>query len=231
MSIADNVARVRERIAAACARAGRSPNDVRLMAVSKTHPASTIREAFAAGVTLFGENRVQEFAEKQPQLGGIAAEFHLIGHLQSNKAARAAELFGAVDSVDSIKLARKLDAEGARLGKVIPVMVEINSAEELSKSGFSHTSHDLEELLRLAPKLTHLDICGLMTIPPLNAPTEETRRYFALLKGLSQWIEDRFPVRLSELSMGMSHDYEIAIEEGSTCVRVGTAIFGERQKR
>ena len=231
MSIADNVARVRERIAAACARAGRSPNDVRLMAVSKTHPASAIREAFAAGVTLFGENRVQEFAAKAPDVSDLRAEFHLIGHLQSNKVARAAELFNAIQSVDSIKVARKLDVEGARLGKVIPVMIEINSAEELSKTGFSHSSHDLEELLRLAPKLPHLDICGLMTIPPFNAETEETRRYFTLLKRLATWIADRFPVKVSELSMGMSHDYEVAIEEGSTCVRVGTAIFGERPKR
>jgi pyridoxal phosphate enzyme (YggS family) len=231
MSIAENVARVREHVADACTRAGRSPNDVRLMAVSKTHPASAIREAFAAGVTLFGENRVQEFAAKAPELAGLNTEFHLIGHLQSNKAAKAAELFGAVDSVDSSKLARKLDAEGARLNKVIPVMIEINSGGELSKTGFPHGSHDLDELLESAPRLTHLDICGLMTIPPFAAEPEETRRHFSLLKGLAMWINGRFSVRIRELSMGMSHDYEIAIEEGSTCVRVGTAIFGERQKR
>jgi pyridoxal phosphate enzyme (YggS family) len=232
MSIADNVARVRERIAAACARAGRSPNDVRLMAVSKTHPASAIREAFAAGVTLFGENRVQEFAEKNAELAEIGAEFHLIGHLQSNKAAKAAELFGAVDSVDSLKLAERLNAAAEKLGKTLPILLEVNVGDEEAKSGFAPDSDELRALLTKTTDLRHLQVRGLMTIPPHTEDPNGARPYFQTLRTLRERLEKNFPqLKLSELSMGMSHDYEVAIEEGSTCVRVGTAIFGERPPR
>jgi PLP dependent protein len=232
MSIADNVARVRERIAAACARAGRSPNDVRLMAVSKTHPASAIREAFAAGVTLFGENRVQEFVEKAPELSGIGAQFHLIGHLQSNKAAKAAELFGGVDSVDSWKLAERLNSAAEKLGKTLTVLLEVNVGGEEAKSGFAPDSKELPTLLARAANLPHLQVRGLMTIPPHTEDPNGARPHLQTLRTLRDRLAKDFPqLKLSELSMGMSHDYEVAIEEGSTCVRVGTAIFGERPPR
>jgi pyridoxal phosphate enzyme (YggS family) len=232
MSIADNVARVRERIAAACARAGRSPNDVRLMAVSKTHPASAICEAFAAGITLFGENRVQEFAEKHLQLAGTDAEFHLIGHLQSNKAAKAAELFGAVDSVDSLRLAERLNAAAEKLSKNLAVLLEVNVGAEEAKSGFAPDSNELGALLAKASDFPHLQIRGLMTIPPHTEDSNGARPHFRMLRELRDKLTNQIPsVQLPELSMGMSHDYEVAIEEGSTCVRVGTAIFGERPKR
>lgn len=232
MSIADNVARVRERIAAACERASRSDHDVRLMAVSKTHPAKAIREAFAAGVTLFGENRVQEFGEKHAELEDIRAEFHLIGHLQSNKAAKAAELFGAVDSVDSWKLAERLNSAAEKLGKALSVLLEVNVGGEAAKSGFAPDSKDLPTLLARAADLPHLQVRGLMAIPPHTEDPNGARPYFQTLRALRDRLAKDFPqVSLSELSMGMSHDYEIAIEEGSTCVRVGTAIFGERPQR
>jgi pyridoxal phosphate enzyme (YggS family) len=232
MSIADNVARVRERIAAACLRAGRSASDVRLMAVSKTHPATAIREAFAAGVTLFGENRVQEFAEKHAELADIAAEFHLIGHLQSNKAAKAVELFAAVDSVDSLKLAERLNGAAEKLGKTLAVLLEVNVGGEEAKSGFGLNSDELRAVLTKANDFPHLQIRGLMTIPPHTEDPNGARPYFQTLRALRDRLAKDFPqAKLGELSMGMSHDYEVAIEEGSTCVRVGTAIFGERPPR
>jgi PLP dependent protein len=232
MSIADNVARVRERIAAACARARRSPNDVRLMAVSKTHPASAIREAFAAGVNLFGENRVQEFGEKHAELANIAAEFHLIGHLQSNKAAKAAELFSAVDSVDSWKLAERLNSGAEKLGKRLSVLLEVNVGGEEAKSGFAADGEELRALLSKANDVPNVQIRGLMTIPPHTEDPNGARPYFQTLRSLRDRLAKDFPqLKLSELSMGMSHDYEVAIEEGSTCVRVGTAIFGKRPQR
>jgi pyridoxal phosphate enzyme (YggS family) len=232
MSIAENVARVRERMSAACARARRSPNDVRLMAVSKTHPASAIREAFAAGVTLFGENRVQEFAEKSGELGGIAAEIHLIGHLQSNKTTKAAELFDAVDSVDSTKLAERLDSAAEKLGKTLTILLEVNVGGEEAKSGFAPDSEELRSLLAKANELPHLQFRGLMTIPPHTEDPNGARPYFQTLRAVRDRLAKEFPhTDLYELSIGMSHDYEVAIEEGSTCVRVGTGIFGERPPR
>jgi len=232
VDIANNVGRVRERIAAACARAGRSANDVRLMAVSKTHPAWAIREAFAAGVTLFGENRVQEFAEKRGELDGIDAEFHLIGHLQSNKAAKAAELFDAVDSIDSMKLAERLHGAAEKLGKTLTVLLEVNVGGEEAKSGFAPDAEELRALLAKAQDLRHLKIGGLMTIPPHTEDLNDARPYFRSLRALRDRLAKESPhTDLYELSMGMSHDFEVAIEEGSTCVRVGTAIFGERPPR
>ena len=203
------------------------------MAVCKTIAAERIREAHAAGQRLFGENRVQEFAEKQPHLAGLpGAQFHLIGHLQSNKAAKAAELFHAVDSVDSLRLAERLDAAARRFGKRLPVLIEINIGGEAAKSGLSPDDMELEELLRDAPRLEALEIRGLMSIPPHTEDPEDTRPYFRRVRELRESIIRRkLPyVAMAELSMGMSHDFEVAIEEGSTCVRVGTAIFGERLK-
>ncbi len=234
MAIADNLARVRERIAAAVRAAGRSPLDVALMAVSKTFPAERIREAYAAGQTLFGENRVQEFAEKAAELRDLNnATFHLIGHLQSNKATRAAELFSAVDSVDSLRLAEKLNVSVEKYNKSLPVLIELNLGGEESKSGLQSDSPELEYLLAAAPRLEHLEIRGLMTIPPFTEDPEGARPYFRRLRELRDSIAHRqLPrVAMDVLSMGMSHDFEIAIQEGSTCVRLGTAIFGERKKQ
>ena len=234
MSIAENIATVCERVDECARRAGRHSGDVALMAVSKTHPPERIREAYASGVRLFGENRVQEFASKAGALAELAeAEWHMIGHLQTNKAARAAELFDAVDSVDSVKLAEKLDTAARALGKRLSVLIEINVAGEAAKSGVAPGSGELEELLLRAPQFHGLVVRGLMTVPPYTADPGEARPYFRKLRALRDAIAARkLPaIGMEVLSMGMSHDFEIAIEEGSTCVRVGTAIFGERAKR
>ena len=233
MSIAQNLALVRDRIAAAARRAGRQPEDIALMAVSKTFPAERIREAYDAGLRLFGENRVQEFAGKTDALRDLRdAEWHLIGHLQTNKAAKAVELFAAVDSVDSLRLAQKLNASAQQLGKKLKVLIEINVGGEAAKSGVAPESRELEELLSAAPELEHLEFRGLMTIPPFTEDPQEARPYFRKLRELRDQIARRLPAfNMRELSMGMSHDFEVAIEEGSTCVRVGTAIFGERPSK
>jgi PLP dependent protein len=233
MSIAENIARVLEQIEAATRRAGRSPGSVTLMAVSKTFPAESIQEAYAAGARVFGENRVQEFASKVSGVRDLAeAGFHLIGHLQSNKAAKAAELFHAIDSVDSLKLAEKLNGAAAGLGKKLAVLLEVNVGGEAAKSGLAFDSPELNLILQAAPRLMNLEIRGLMTVPPFTEDPENARPYFRQLRELrDQLAGQNWPsVSLTELSMGMSHDFSVAIEEGSTCVRVGTAIFGERTK-
>ena len=233
MSIPENIASIRDRIAAAACRAGRQPEDIALMAVSKTFPAERIRDAYDSGLRLFGENRVQEFAGKTDSLRDLhTAEWHLIGHLQTNKAAKAVELFAAVDSVDSLRLAQKLNASAQQLGKKLKVLIEINVGGEAAKSGVAPESRELEELLSAAPELEHLEFRGLMTIPPFNDDPQEARPYFRKLRDLRDQIARRLTgFNMRELSMGMSHDFEVAIEEGSTCVRVGTAIFGERASK
>jgi len=232
MSIAENIASVKDRISAAARRAGRNPGDITLMAVSKTFPAERIREAYAAGLRIFGENRVQEFAGKSDALRELDAEWHLIGHLQTNKAAKAAELFTAVDSVDSLRLAEKLNAVVEKAGKTLPVLIEINVGGEEAKSGITPGSEELEQILREAPAWTHLRIRGLMTVPPYADDPGIARPFFRQLReSRDQIVARQLPgVAMDVLSMGMSHDFEVAIEEGSTCVRVGTAIFGERTK-
>ena len=231
MAIADNLARVHQRIANAARRAGRRPEDVALMAVTKTFPPEIIREAYAAGQRLFGENRVQEFAEKAPSLSALPGiRFHLIGHLQSNKAAKAAQIFAGIDSVDSLHLAEKLNAAAEKSGKRLRVLIEINLGGEAAKSGVAPDSPELEALLAGAPRLEHLEFRGLMSIPPFTDDPQAARLYFRSLRELRDQIAARkLPaVGMDVLSMGMSHDFEVAIEEGSTCVRVGTAIFGPR---
>ncbi len=233
LSIADNLAQVRQRIAEAARRAGRRPEDIALMAVTKTFPPETIREAYAAGQRMFGENRVQEFAEKLPALANLPGiEFHLIGHLQSNKAAKAAQIFAGIDSVDSLHLADKLNAAARNNAKRLPVLIEVNVGGESAKSGVAPDSPELEALLAAAPRLEHLEFRGLMSIPPFTDDPQAGRPYFRTLRELRDQIATRkLPaVGMDVLSMGMSHDFEIAIEEGSTCVRVGTAIFGERAR-
>jgi len=233
MPISENIAAVRERIEAVARRCGRSVNEVALMAVTKTHPPERIREAHAAGVRLFGENRVQEFAGKASELADLdGAEWHMIGHLQTNKSGRAAELFRAVDSVDSVKLAEKLDGAAWNLDKRLGVLIEINVGGEAAKSGVAPDSRELEELLLSGPRLAGLEFRGLMTVPPFTDDPEGARPFFRKLRELRDAIAARkLPgIGTGVLSMGMSHDFEVAIEEGSTCVRVGTAIFGERTR-
>jgi hypothetical protein len=233
MSISENVALVRQRIAAASRRAGRRVDEIALMAVTKTQASEPIREAYEAGLRLFGENRVQEFSGKVDSLRDLHdARWHMIGHLQTNKAGKAAELFCAVDSVDSLKLAERLDAAARGLGKKLDVLVEINVGGETAKSGIAGDSQSLEELLLAAPRLEAVQVRGLMTVPPYTEDAESARKYFRGLRELRDRIAARkLPrIALDELSMGMSHDFEVAIEEGSTCVRIGTAIFGERLK-
>jgi hypothetical protein len=235
MNIAENIAAVRERITVAARRAGRDPEVVALMAVCKTKPAEEIRAAYEAGQRLFGENRVQEFHEKSGDLqdlmiGPDLAEFHLIGHLQSNKTNRAAEIFQAIDSVDSLAVLERLHTAALRLNKHLPILIEVNIGGEDQKAGLSPDSQDLEQILHAAPSLLAISIRGLMTVPPFTDDPEGARPYFRRLRELRDQIAARkLPaIGMEELSMGMSHDFEVAIQEGSTCVRVGTAIFGAR---
>jgi PLP dependent protein len=235
VTIAENTARIRERIHAAAARARRDASEIEIMAVSKTFPAAAIREAYTAGFRLFGENRVQEFADKVEdarQLEG--ANYHLVGHLQSNKAAKAVELFDAVDSVDSFKLASKLNAAAQQVKKTIAILLEVNVGGEAAKSGLPPDlgAAEWNELLPELPSLANLKVGGLMCIPPHTDDPNGARPYFRKMRELrDQFAALKLPdLEMATLSMGMSHDFEVAIEEGSTCVRLGTAIFGERQK-
>ncbi|HTA23520.1 MAG TPA: YggS family pyridoxal phosphate-dependent enzyme [Terriglobales bacterium] len=233
MPVASNISHILEQVAAAARRSGRGLADVSLMAVTKTQPSERIREAYAAGLRLFGENRVQEFAGKGGALQDLGdAEWRMIGHLQTNKAAKAVELFGGVDSVDSLRLAERLNASARTLGKKISVLIEINVGGEAAKSGVASESKELQELLHGAAGLEHLEFQGLMTVPPFTDDPQQARPYFRKLRELRDQIAvRRLPgVGMQVLSMGMSHDFEVAVEEGSTCVRVGTGIFGERVK-
>jgi hypothetical protein len=260
-ALKENLERLEEAIAAACRHAGRTRSEVELMAVSKTYPACTMAEAAALGLTLFGENRVQEFAAKAAELDAsleaaspkanpaasnaeanpaeaapsrrrrAALHVHLIGHLQSNKVQRAVELFDGIDSLDSLRLAERLNESAAKLGKRLPVLVEVKLSPEESKAGLDPKSAEAAELLERLPSLPHLQMRGLMTIAPFGVPEPETRACF---RGLRQW-RDRWAAaypRLSfeVLSMGMSGDFHLAIEEGATRIRVGTALFGARPR-
>ena len=228
MAIADNLARVREQIEAACRSAGRPASEVALIAVSKVHPAEAILEAYAAGQRLFGENRVQELqvkAEAVRQLAG--AEFHLIGPLQNNKTAKAAELFDTVDTLAELKTAQRLHTAAAALGKRLPVLVEVKLSHEESKHGLAPA--ELEPLLDSLSGLKSLEVRGLMTVPPWSEDPETARPYFRQLRQLRDTLA-RKHAGLQELSMGMSNDFAVAVEEGSTAVRIGTAIFGARPK-
>lgn len=221
--------RVQERLVAAAVRARRRPADVTLVAVSKTHPAETIRAAIAAGVTNLGENRVQEAESKIPEVGRNAARWHLIGHLQSNKARRAVELFDVIHSLDSAALARRLDRVGQDVGReVLPVMIQIDLGAEATKSGASEA--EIPEIVEAIRQSKILRLTGLMTLPPYFEDPEQTRPFFRRLRELRDELHGQgaFGDESGELSMGMTHDFEIAIEEGATIVRVGTAIFGTR---
>ncbi|HUR36169.1 MAG TPA: YggS family pyridoxal phosphate-dependent enzyme [Terriglobales bacterium] len=231
MTIAKNIARVHERMESAAKRVGRSADDVALMAVTKTMGATPIRQAYEAGLRLFGENRVQEFTDKFESICDLPnVEWRLIGHLQSNKAAKAAGMFTAIDTIDSLRVAERVNAAAEKLGKIIPVLIEVNVGGEEAKAGVQPVSSEFEQILRAAPSLEALRIRGLMTVPPMAHDPEEARPYFRMMAKVRDEIAARHlpGVSMEELSMGMSHDFEVAIEEGSTCVRVGTAIFGVR---
>lgn len=226
MSIADNIARLKEEIAVAARRAGRNPDEIALMAVSKMHPAEVILEAYATGQRLFGENKVQEFEGKRPRLEGLAgAKFHLIGPLQSNKTNKAAGLFDAVDAVDSLRIAERLEKAAQELGKRLPVLIEVKLSHEESKHGVA--PEELPALLEAMRGLEAVEAVGLMTVPPWSEDAETARPYFRELRRLRDEAVGTHP-KVTQLSMGMSNDFAVAIEEGSTCVRVGTAIFGKR---
>lgn len=225
MSVSSNLERVRNEIADACARAHRDPASVALMAVSKVHPAEAILEACAAGQRLFGENRVQEWQSKAPviSLGGL--EMHLIGPLQNNKTNKAAELFDAVDTLDSWRTAERLDRAAAALNKKLPVLVEVKLSPEETKHGVP--PEELSVLLDQLASLDHLSVRGFMTVPPWSEDAETARPYFQRLRRLRDELQPKH-ANLTELSMGMSNDFRVAIQEGSTTVRIGTAIFGRR---
>jgi pyridoxal phosphate enzyme (YggS family) len=227
-SIAENLQRVREQIATASAKSGRSANDVELVAITKTHSAEKVREAIEAGQTLFGESRVQEARAKVPELLSNV-RWHFVGHLQKNKIRHALPLFEMIHSVDSLALAQDMDRIAQEEGLHPRVLLEINVAGEGSKFGFLPDS--LREQIDALLALPRLSILGLMTIPPLAEDAEASRKYFVQLRELRDHLQTEFRVDLAQLSMGMTQDFPIAVEEGATLVRVGTAIFGERSKK
>lgn len=228
MNLAANLDFIRQRVAAACARVGRDPGAVTLMAAAKTHPPEAVRAAARLGVVYFGENKVQEAKAKIPQCPG-ALRWHFIGHLQSNKARDAVELFEMVQSVDSLPLARELNKRCEAAGKRLPVLLEVNLAGEASKFGYAP-----DRLLAELPELNalpRLEIHGLMTVPPWKPVAEQVRPYFRQARELKERCERALGAPLPHLSMGMSGDFEAAIEEGATIVRLGTALFGGRPGR
>ena len=226
----ENLASVQKRVAAAAEKAGRRVEQITLIGVSKTHSAESIREAYEAGLRHFGENRVQEWEGKRAGVEDVAATWHLIGHLQSNKAAKAARLFHCVDSLDHFALAQRLDRARGETGAAerLRVLIEVRVAEEETKSGVSVV--ELRSLAEQVAGLPHLEFAGLMCIPPFLEEAEKVRPYFRKLRELRDQLAATLEKKLPVLSMGMSHDFEVAIEEGATEVRVGTAIFGQRPK-
>ena len=228
MPLAENLARIREQIANACRRASRPESEVALMAVSKMHPAEAILEAYAAGLRLFGENRVQEWQEKSPRAGRTSPAPSSISSARCSptRPARAAELFHAIDSVDSLRIATRLNAAAAALGKTLPILIEVKLSHEESKHGIAPA--ELPALLAALAPLESLIPAGLMTVPPWSEDPEPARPYFRELRRLRDASLAACPT-LTQLSMGMSNDFAVAIEEGSTCVRIGTALFGKRR--
>jgi pyridoxal phosphate enzyme (YggS family) len=227
-SVADNLSAVKERIAKAATRVGRDPERVTLVAVTKTIPVEPIQEAIDAGQRVFGENRVQE-AQAKIEVLGHGVQWHLIGHLQRKKVRVACELFDLIESVDSLPLAQDLNARAARHNSVIPVLIQVNIGDETTKSGVP--AAETVTLVQQVAALPHVAIRGLMCVPPAVEIAEHARPYFVELRTLAEAIaRERIPtVSMAELSMGMSHDFEVAVEEGATMVRVGSAIFGARR--
>jgi pyridoxal phosphate enzyme (YggS family) len=227
MDLASNLTQIRERIAAACSRANRNPSSVTMLAVTKTQPPEIVGEAARLGLTLFGENKVQEAKSKIPLCPGRLS-WHMIGHLQSNKSRDAVGLFSMIQSVDSLGLAEELNKRAEQASKTMPVMLEVNIVGEASKFGYK-PDQMLLEFDRLVA-LPRLEIHGLMTIPPWTPLPERVRPIFQKLRELKTECEQRLGAPMPQLSMGMSGDFEVAIEEGATIVRIGTALFGERRK-
>ena len=220
---------VRERIAAAAIASGREADEVKLIAISKTHPASVIRTLIELGATDLGENRVQEAEGKIAEIGSEQVRWHLVGHLQANKARRAVNLFEVIHSLDSLDLARRLDRLCGEEGRAkLPVLIQVDLGHEETKSGVDES--ELTHMVDGLQSLNHLELIGFMTLPPFFADTEQSRPFFRRLRELRDELQSRgaFGTRKGELSMGMTHDFEIAIQEGATMVRIGTAIFGER---
>lgn len=228
-SIAENIERVRERIARAAERSGRNPEQIVLVAATKTVSETAIRAAYDAGVRAFGENRVQEWESKQLELADLKASWHLIGHLQSNKARRAARLFDWIDSVDDVPLAIKLDEAAGETNEWLAVLIEVQLDPRETKSGVAQV--DLPAAADAILQMPHLQLRGLMAVPPQSEDPRDARPYFRRLRRLRDDLEQQFGRSFPELSMGMSHDFEVAIEEGATQVRVGSAIFGERARK
>ena len=226
MDIEGNLANVRERIEAAASRAGRDPSGIELVAVTKTVGVEAVRRAIGAGVEIIGENRVQDAKEKHGSIG-TAARWHMIGHLQRNKVRDALRIFEMIHSVDSLRLARAIDDEAEKRSTIVPVMVEVNVSGESTKYGVAHG--DLREMIAAMGEMKSIRTCGLMTMAPFVADPEEVRPVFAALRCLRDDLRDSAP-GLEYLSMGMTQDYEVAIEEGATHVRIGSAIFGPRQE-
>jgi hypothetical protein len=226
-TLQDRVEAVRLRVAAACARVGTGPESVALMAVTKAHGPDRASEIAEAGIRLMGESRVQEAAQKIPQCPG-SIEWHFIGHLQTNKTNLAVSLFEMIHSVDSIKLLNSVETAASAQGRNMPVCLQVNVSGEGSKHGFN--PDEVPAVLEQAQSLTHVTVSGLMTIPPFASEPETARPHFVKLRALRDAWRQESGFALDVLSMGMSHDYEVAIEEGSTCVRIGTAICGPREK-
>jgi pyridoxal phosphate enzyme (YggS family) len=230
--LAVRLADVRARVRAAAQKSGRQPDEVRLIAISKTHPASVIKQVCQLGATDFGENRVQEAEGKIVEIGREKVRWHLVGHLQANKARRAVNLFDVIHSVDSLDLAQRLDrlcVEESR--ESLPVLIQVDLAHEETKSGIEES--ELTHMVENLGPLTRVKLIGLMTLPPFFDDPEQSRAFFRRLRELRDELNQRgaFGERTGELSMGMTHDFEVAIEEGATMVRIGTAIFGERIPR
>jgi pyridoxal phosphate enzyme (YggS family) len=231
-NLRENLEKLEERIQRACAAANRHRSDVELMAVSKTFPAEAILEAISLGLTLFGESRVQEWSSKATALGPkreSTERYHLIGHLQSNKSVRAVELFDGIDSLDSVRLAERLNEAAGKLGKRLPVLLEIKLSAEETKAGLDPESQEAAQLLERLPDLSNIEARGLMTIAPWGAPDDITSACFRALRILrDQWAAAHPQLNLPVLSMGMSGDFELAIAEGATRIRIGTDLFGKR---
>jgi PLP dependent protein len=225
MDLAASLKSLQDRVSAACARAGRDPAAVILLAVSKSQPPERVREAADLGLTLFGENKVQEAKAKIPLCSG-SLRWHMIGHLQSNKCRDAVHLFEMIQSIDSLKLAQELDKWADKAGRTVPIMLEVNLAGESTK--FGYRAEPLLAELESINTLARLEVQGLMTIAPWTPNAEKVRPIFRQLRELKQQCEDRLGASLPHLSMGMSGDFEVAIEEGATFLRIGTALFGPR---
>jgi len=229
-AIFERIEEVRAKIVVAAERSRRAAAEITLVAVSKTHPAAAVREAIAAGLSDFGENRVQEADTKVPEVGREAARWHLIGHLQSNKARRAVELFDVIHSLDSAPLAQRLDRICVEISREeLPVLIQVDLGHETTKTGIDE--QELPGLLEAVGQCSRLRLIGLMTLPPFFDQPEQVRPFFRRLRELRDRLQEQgaFGDRTGNLSMGMTNDYEIAIEEGATMVRVGTAIFGQRE--